>query len=152
MSYNPNFVGQPAALSVGSTQTGYQNGTVSSMSVGTSVSANTTSGHMVLTDVSNEATTESWLGLTAQNIPSTAHGLVASSGRIENIPLGLGFAIGDTLWVGTAPGSLTNIKPDITVSGWQTGYFVLFVGVVVQNEFNSVNQDIQLCRQIIGQL
>jgi hypothetical protein len=121
------------------------------MPIATPVAANTF-GQAVLVDVSDETTVESMIGLTSASIPSAANGQVISDGRLENIPLGLGFAVGDTVWVGTTPGSLTNVKPDITAPGWVAGYFVIFVGVVVQNEFNPSNQDLQLCRQLIGQL
>lgn len=152
MSYNPLYVGaQTTALSYGSTS-GYQNGTGSTMSIATVVSASSTSGQMVLTDVTNETTVEAFLGLTGGSIPSAATGQVVSDGRLQNIPSSLGFSVGDPLWVGLTPGSLTNVKPDLTVEGWQSGYFVIFMGVVVANEFDPSNQDIQIFKQIIGEL
>jgi uncharacterized protein YbaA (DUF1428 family) len=151
MSYSPLFRGAAANAPANSTATGYQNGTVSTIAVATAVSTNT-SGQMILTDVSNETTVEAWLGLASQSTPTTANGLVVSDGRLQNIPMSLGFSVGDPIWVGFSPGSLTNVKPDLSVPGWSSGYFVLFVGVVVQNEFNPSEQDIQLCRQLIGQL
>ncbi len=151
MSYNPLWTTLIGKGSSRQTQSGYQNGTLSTMPIATPVAANTF-GQAVLVDVSDETTVESMIGLTSASIPSAANGQVISDGRLENIPLGLGFAVGDTVWVGTTPGSLTNVKPDITAPGWVAGYFVIFVGVVVQNEFNPSNQDLQLCRQLIGQL
>lgn len=150
MSYNPLYSGSNAAGTASGTATGYQNGTGSTIALGTVVSTNT-SGQLVLTDVSNEALVEAWLGLSTMSIPSAANGQVISDGRLENISLGLGFSIGDPIWVGITPGSLTNVKPDLTVSGWVAGMFILFVGVVVKNQFNPSAQDIQLLRQIIGQ-
>ena len=151
MSYSPLFRGNPANASVGSTGSGYQNGIGSTILAATAVSTST-SGLLVLTDVSSETLSEAWLGLASESIPSAAFGQVASDGRLQNIPLGLGFSVGDPIWVGTTPGSLTNVKPSIGIGAWASGYFVLFVGVVVQNEFNPSQQDIQLCRQVIGQL
>jgi hypothetical protein len=151
MSYSPLFRGNSSTGTASGSQSGYQNGTGSTMPIGTAVSQNT-SGQIVLTDVSNEALSEAWLGVCAVAIPSAATGGVATDGRIQNIPSALGFANGDPIWVGPTPGSLTNVKPDVSALGWAEGDFVLFVGVVVQNEFNPSLQDIQLCRQIIGQL
>ncbi len=150
MSYSPSSFNPQTATTFGNAS-GYQNGTVSTMAVATPVSTNT-SGQIVLTDVSDESLSEGWIGLTAVSLPSTAIGQVATDGRIQNIPSGLGFAVGDPIWVGNTPGTLTNVRPDLTVGGWVSGDYVLFVGVVVQNEYNPSNQDIQISRQIIGQL
>lgn len=150
MGYSPLFRGSSSNAPASSAATGYQNGTGSTMSVASAVSTNG-SGQLVLTDVTSESSVEGWLGLVAESIPSAATGLVASDGRLQNIPA-LGFSIGDPVWVGLSPGSLTNVKPDLSAPGWSSGYWVLFVGVVVQNEFNPSQRDIQLCRQIIGQL
>lgn len=152
MAYNPNFRGNNAKGSSTSNASTYQNSTVSTMPVATAVSKGASSNQMVLVDVTDENTVERWLGLTSESVPSSASGLVSGEGRLENIPLGLGFSIGDTLWAGVTPGSLTNVKPDLSQPGWASGYFVLFVGVVVQNQFNPGLQDIQIFRQLIGQL
>lgn len=151
MSYSPNFRGNSSRATSSGNATGYQNGTASTMPIGTSVSTNV-SGQIVLTDVSDEDLSEGWLGLSNEAIPTSAFGQVESDGRLQNIPLGLGFAVGDPIWVGVTPGSLTNVRPDLSILGWVSGYYILFVGVVVQNEFNPTLQDIQLSRQIIGQL
>jgi hypothetical protein len=151
MSYSPLFRGSSSTAPSYANASGYQNGIVSTIAMCTPVSTNT-SGQLVLTDVTVEALSEGWLGLTDAAIPTTATGQVVTDGRIQNIPSGLGFALGDPIWVGPTPGSLTNVRPDLTAPGWSTGYYVLFVGVVVQNQFNPSLQDIQVSRQIIGQL
>jgi hypothetical protein len=150
MSYNPKYVGAVALGSARQTQTGYQNGTVSTIPLTSLVSTNS-SGQLVLTNVTAEANVEACVGITSQAIPSTAIGLVISDGRVENISTSLGLAAGDVLWAGLTPGSLTTVKPDLT-NGWASGDYVIFVGIVVVNEFNPANLDIQLSRQIIGQL
>ncbi len=150
MSYSPTSFNSQTAVTFGNAS-GYQNGTISAIALGTAVSTNT-SGQLVLTDVSNEALSEGWLGLAAFRIPSAAIGQVATDGRIQNIPTSLGFSVGDPIWVGNTPGTLTNVRPDLTISGWVSGDYVLFVGVVVQNQYNPSAQDIQISRQIIGQL
>lgn len=151
MSYSPLWRGKNSNGSAYGNASGYQNGTASTMPIGTAVSTNT-SGQIVLTDVSNEALSEGWVGLTSVDLPTAASGLVSSDGRLQNIPSSLGFSVGDPIWVGPTPGSLTNVKPDLSAMGWASGDFVLFVGVVVSNEFNPSLQDIQLFRQVIGQL
>ncbi len=152
MGFNPTWQGPNGAGSSRQNMTSYQNGSGGTAPMATAISSQGTANNFVLTDVNNEVTVERFVGLTAVSIPNTASGLVASDGRLENIPLGLGFAVGDPLWVGLTPGSLTNIKPDLTVFGWTTGMFVIFIGVVVQNQFNPSNQDIQIFKQIVGQL
>lgn len=152
MGYNPLFQSAVGQGSSRQTQTTYQNGTASTMPIGTLVSQGV-GANVQLLDVTSEASVENFIGVVAQAMPSAAMGLVISDGRIENIPLGLGFAVGDALWADVnTPGGLTTTKPDISQPGWSSGDFVIFIGVVVQNNFNPSNQDIQLLRQIVGQL
>lgn len=150
MTYSPNFRGTTARGSARSDQTRYENGTGLTMTKASPVSTDT-SGNLILVDVSVEATVRRMVGLTAESIAPAVLGQVCSDGRLENIPGGLGFAIGDTIWVAPS-GTLTNVKPDLSVFGWASGYWVIFVGVVVENEFNALQQDLQLQRQVIGQL
>jgi hypothetical protein len=152
MGYNPLAQGAVFQGSSRQTQTLYQNGTVNPMPIGTLVSQGS-GANVLLLDVTNEASVENFVGIVAQTTPSSASGLVVSDGRIENIPLSLGFSVGTPLWADVnSPGGLTLTKPDLTQPGWSVGDFVIFIGVVVQNQFNPSNQDIQLLRQIIGQL
>ena len=151
MSYNPNFVGQSSAAPATGTATGYVNGTGSTIAIGTSVSINT-SGNAVLTNVTSETSVEGWIGLAAESTAASANGLVISSGRLQNISTALGFSVGDPIWLGPTPGTLTNVRPDTSVSPWASGDWVVFIGIVVQNEFNNTQQDIQISKQIIGQL
>lgn len=120
------------------------------MSIATPVSVNA-SGNMVLLDVTSEASMQGILGLTSISTPSSATGLVVNSGRLEGITLA-GFAVGDAVYAGVTPGTLTNIKPDLNASGWASGYFVYFFGVYVVNQFNPALNDIQLMPTLIGQL
>lgn len=150
MSYSPNFRGSVGNGSSRQNQTGYINGTLSTIAMATPVSVNS-SGNMVLLDVSSEASAQGFLGLTSISTPSTALGLVANSGRLEGITLG-GFTVGDAVYAGPTPGTLTNVKPDRTAPGWSAGMFVLFLGCYVVNQFNPGLHDIQLMPTLIGQL
>ena len=149
MSYNPIYASKVSLGSSRQTQTGYVNGTASSFSAGTPVSVNSV-GNMVLLDVSNEALVQGFLGLTSIAAPSGAQGLVVNAGRLEGF--NLGFSIGDAIYAGPTPGTLTNVKPDLTVTGWSSGMFIYFLGAYVSNQFDSTLYDIQLMPTLIGQL
>lgn len=151
MGFNPTWQGPNGAGSSVSAQSGYQNGTGSTTLIGTPVSQGL-GANFVLLDVTNEATVEAFLGLSAAAIPASTTGQVASDGRVQNIDSSFGLTIGDPVYAGLTPGSLTTTKPDLTAPGWSAGMFVLFIGVVVQNQFNPSNQDIQIFKQIVGQL
>lgn len=148
MTYSPNFRGNAANAASRQLQTDYVNGAGGTISKGTPVSTNA-AGNIVLLDVSDETKVSAMVGLASQDIPDTASGTVVSGGRLENITTS--FAVGDPVYVGLS-GSLINQKPDIGVAGFTSGDFVVFVGVVVKNEFNPANKDIQLMLQLVGQL
>lgn len=148
MSYSPNSRGSSFKGSSRQLQTGYQNGTLSTMAKGTPVASNV-SGQLILLDVSNETTVLSMVGLTSSEIPSAASGLVVSGGRLEDISLP--YNVGDAIYVGKSA-TLTNIKPNVGSNGFVVGDFVIFVGVVVKNEFNLSQLDIQLMLSLVGQL
>ena len=151
MSYSPNFYGILSTGSSASLAADYTNAEGSTIPFCTPVSSNT-SGNIVFTDVTSEANIQAFVGLTTVSLAPAALGLVISDGRLTNIPSALGFTIGQAIYLGNIPGTLTNIKPDSTISGWNPGDWVVLVGVVLKNQQNSLNQDIQLFRQIIGQL
>lgn len=149
MGYNPlasgtSFKGPSRQLG-----TNYQNGTVSTMAPGTPVAVNSSS-QLILIDIADETTVENMVGYVVSAIPSSATGQIISGGRLENISSS--YPAGTPVWIGTTPGTLTNVKPDLSQSGWVSGMFIIFVGVVVANEFNPSLTDIQLFTQIIGQL
>jgi hypothetical protein len=148
MGYNPSAQGSTFKGSSRSVATGYQNGSGATLPVSAPVAVNT-SGQIIPVDVANEAVVKAFVGLTSLAIPSAASGLVVSGGRLENAQTG--YSIGTPLWI-NFDGTLTNIQPDTSALGWTTGMFVFFVGIVVQNEFNSSLQDIQLFPELIGQL
>lgn len=149
MSYSPNFRGSNSKGSAKSLMTGYQNASGSTLAMATPVSTNGI-GQLITIDVSNEDTVSALLGVTSSSIPNSANGLVIDAGRLENVT-GLSASVGDPLYI-SKTGSLTNIKPNVGDNGFLAGDFVIFIGVVVSNEFIPANKDIKLMIQLIGQL
>lgn len=148
MSYSPSTRNGQFKGSSRSTSTGYQNGFGSTIGAALPVSINT-SGQMIPLDVSSEISVQAFLGLTTLATPDGANGQVSSSGRVENVTTS--FSIGDPVYAGKGT-ALTNQKPDLGVAGFSVGDFVIFLGVVVKNEFNSSAKDIQLLVEVVGQL
>lgn len=138
MSYSPSFRGNSAKGSVSSVASGYQNGTGSTLAQGTPVTVNG-SGQLVAVNVSVDASANAIVGLAQADIPNAANGQVIDNSRLENVSMG--FNVGDILYVSKS-GFLTNIVPDIGVGGFVSGDWVVYVGVVVQNEFNALQKDI----------
>lgn len=151
MAYNPLFFGTRANAPSRSLSTGYVNGTLTGILLTKPVSADAT-GKIAVTDVADENSVMRFVGITTETIPSAASGQVLSGGRLEAIGAQIsGFGYGDAVYVGPS-GTLINIKPDVGVAGFNSGDWVIFLGVVVKNEFNLGEKDIQLMIEIIGQL
>lgn len=148
MSYSPLFRGNSAKGSVGQVQSGYQNGTGSTIAQGTPVTING-SGQVVPIDVTVDAQATGIVGLVAADLPSAASGQVIDNSRLENVSMG--FSVGDILYVSKS-GFLTNLVPDYGVGGFSAGDWVIYVGVVVQNEFNPSQIDIVVSISARGQL
>jgi hypothetical protein len=151
MSYSPYFRGTisiGAASSARKLQSGYQNGTLSTITKSTPVVV-TTLSQLALANVSDETTINS-IGLASIDIPSGATGSVADAGRLEDITTS--FSVGDSIYLGKTPGTLINVKPNIGVSGFVANDFVVFLGVIVKNEFDSLKKDLKLMISVTGQL
>lgn len=148
MTYSPRFRGSSANASSRQTKSGYQNGTGSTLAQGTPVATDAT-GQLINVDPANESTVLSIVGLAAADIPSAASGEVVDAGRLEKITTS--FAIGDAIYVGKT-GNLINTKPSLGSYGFVSGDFVIFVGVIVKNEFDVSAKDIKLMLSVIGQL
>lgn len=148
MSYSPFFRGENAKGSSRSTASGYQNASGGTLAQGTPVYVNS-SGQILAVDPSNQAKVLSMVGLLNVDTLDTEDGQVSDAGRLENVVIG--YSVGTPLWVSKA-GFLTNTSPSIGVNGFLAGDYVIFVGVVAQNEFNPSNKDIKLMITVIGQL
>lgn len=151
MSYSPYFLNRNATGVVAGSRglvTNFQNGSGSTLSKATLVAINTNS-QLVPVSVSSESTVEKIVGMTGIDIPNAATGSVVDFGRLENVTTP--YALGDALYLGKT-GILTNVKPQEGIGGFVAGDFVIFIGVVVLNEFNISFKDIKLMISVIGQL
>lgn len=151
MSYSPYFLNKSASGNVASsrgTNSNFQNGSGSTLAKAILVAINASS-QLVPVSVSDESTVEKIVGMTSMSIPNAAIGSVIDNGRLEDVSIG--FSVGTALyWSKT--GDLTNVKPEEGIDGFVAGDLVIFIGVVVQNEFNPSLKDIKLMISVIGQL
>lgn len=148
MTYSPNFRGNSAKGSVSQVASGYQNGTGGTLAQGTPVTINGAS-QLVPVNVSVDSSANAIVGLVMADIPVSANGQAIDNSRLENVSMG--FNVGDILYVSKS-GFLTNLIPDYGVGGFAAGDWVIYVGVVVQNEFNALQKDIVVSISVRGQL
>lgn len=146
MSYSPLYFDPIGKGSARQTITGYQNGTGSTLAALTPVATNS-SGQIVLIDVSNIASVLSLVGLVLVDIPSAANGSVVDNGRLENITTGL--AVGSPVYLSKA-GFIQTASPVAGSDGFVTGDSVVFIGIIVQNEFDNTKKDLKLLIERIG--
>lgn len=148
MGYSPIFRGNTLNVPSRTLSTNYTSGSGSTIPKGSVVSSNS-SGQIMIIDPSDEASSAAVVGVMNIDLPPAATGGVISGGRIENVDPG--FVLGDALYA-AKDGTLTNVKPSEGVNGFVAGDFVIFIGVVVKNEFNPAQKDIQLILQVVGEL
>ena len=89
------------------------------------------------------------LGLSMSTILSSSQGSVVLSGLVKNVSTGL--SVGDILYVAKT-GGITTTAPDIGVSGFVAGDFVIKVGQITKNSSNPSNKDLLVAWQLVGQL
>jgi hypothetical protein len=106
-------------------------------------------GSLAATNVGNEASALSVIGVCQDNINDGAAGNVISVGRLENLTTSL--SVGDLAFL-SKTGTLTNTKPSIGVDGFGSGDWVIKVGVIVSNNANPANKDLLVLPQVIAQL
>lgn len=148
MSYSPYFLNQNSKGSSRSTVTGFQNASGSTLAQTTLVSVNASS-QLLPTMVDSETLVQAIVGVTDAAIPNGTVGAVVDNGRLEEITTP--YAIGDAIYL-AKNGSFTNVKPNIGAAGFVSGDFVIFIGVIVKNEFNNTKTDLKLAISVIGQL
>lgn len=106
-------------------------------------------GDVETIDVAVEDEALAVIGITSEDIGDGASGTIVTAGKVVDITTTATF---DDLMYVSKSGTLTNVKPDIGVSGFVAGDFVVAVGVIAKNESNPVNKDLIVNVQIIGQL
>lgn len=148
MTYSPNFRGNNSLGSSRSTSTGYTNAGMIALNQASPLSIDT-NGKVLLVDVSSDISVHRFVGLASKDIPGVATGEVVDSGRLENVVIG--YAVGDALWVSKA-GFLINQPPAAGVNGFVSGDHVIFVGVIVKNQFDISKKDIKLMIEKVGKL
>lgn len=144
MGYNPNFRGSTAnatSTSSRSLSTPYQNGSGGALAQCTPVAVNSF-GQLINIDVSNSDHINLIVGVVGADIPNAATGPVFDGGRLEDVDLPA-FSVGAPLWV-AKDGFLTDVKPEIGVGGFVAGDSVIFIGMVVKNQFNPLLKDLKL--------
>jgi len=143
MSYNPN----PTATVSRKVARNYVNGSGSTMVLGQPC-ATLSNGNVTTVNVASQASVDQFVGLYNQSTPSTSSGLVIDCGILENIT-GYSFSTGSPIYIDTT-GNLTSIQPVVGVNGFAAGMYCIFVGVIVKNEFNPLNQDLKILIQKAG--
>ena len=138
MSYDPV---SPAAVASRKVARNYVNGSGSTLPMGAPIST-LSSGLVTTVNVSSQASVDAFVGLYNQSTPSAASGLTIDAGLLENIT-GYSFSVGDPIYV-SKTGTLSNVIPSVGVGGFVSGDFVIFLGVIVQNEFNGLQQDLKI--------
>jgi hypothetical protein len=147
MSYSPNARGNTFNGNSAGTATDYVNGSGMTLAQAKPVSING-SGQIVTVNVSSYDSVYSIVGLTMESILNSASGMVIDNGRLEGLS---GYTVGTPLYIDTT-GNLTTTVPAIGVDGFTAGDFIVFCGIVVQNENNMALQDIKILLNVIGQL
>lgn len=151
MTYSPFFFSQQSTASSTGIVSNYTNNSGTAIPQGTPVSSTGTQDMIAPTDVTSQASVSAFVGIAQFRIPGNANGPVISNGRLLNLSLTYGFAIGQAIWIGLS-GTIQNTRPDDGVTGFGPGDFVYYVGIIVQNETNSLQQDLVIIPQLIGQL
>lgn len=154
MSYNPLYVGNQALGSSVALVTNYYNNTGIAIPQGTPLSATGTLNYVMPTNVSSQSSVQAFVGYAQFRIPNASLGPVISGGRLENLT-GFSFSIGNPIYISTT-GSLQNTSPVDSggnpVAPFTSGMYMVFSGVIVQNETNPSNQDLQILTQVLGVL
>jgi hypothetical protein len=153
-AYSPFFFGPQSTGSSIALVTNYYNNTGSTIAQGTPLSATGTSNYVAPTNVTSEASVQAFVGYAQFRIPNASLGPVISAGRLENLQ-GYSFSIGNPIYISTT-GSLQNTYPvdadGNPVAPFTAGDYMVFCGVIVQNQSNPSLQDLQILTQTIGVL
>lgn len=151
MSYSPNFTNNTAKGAASSSRQvarNYINGSGSTLVQTTPLSV-LSSGLVTTLDLTSKVSVDAFVGCYSIDTPNAASAQVADSGLIENITTS--YSVGAAVWA-SKTGGLTNSPPTIGTNGFISGDYVLFVGVIVQNEFDNTKKDLKILIQKPGRL
>ncbi len=153
MTYSPFYYDQQSTGSSVALVTNYYNNTGVAIAQGTPLSATGTSNYVAPTDVTNQVSVQAFVGYAQTRIANASLGPVISGGRLENLQ-GYGFSIGDSIYMSVLGTYLQNTSPVDSdgnpVAPFVSGNYIVFSGVIVQNESNPSLQDLQILTQVIG--
>lgn len=106
-------------------------------------------GDIKTIDPSVEADVEGSIGVLPASISDGNEGTVVLRGLIKNVSTS--FSIGDVLYL-SKTGTLSTTVPDIGVSSFVEGDFVIKIGKITKNADNPTQKDLEVKIDIIGQL
>lgn len=106
-------------------------------------------GKIVPLDLTNQSNWSAFVGYANVRIPAGTLGQVISNGRLQNVTTS--YTAGTALYIGK-DANPTSIVPSVGVNGFVSGDMVIFMGVIVPNETNSLELDIALFTQFIDVL
>ena len=107
------------------------------------------SGNISTVDVSVEDDALSIIGVASENIANGSTGTITVGGLLTGISTTA--SVQDILYVSSS-GVITNAKPDIGVSGFVEGDFVIVLGTVIENQSNPLQKDLIVNINVVGQL
>jgi hypothetical protein len=153
MTYSPFFFNQQSTGSSVALVTQYYNNTGTAIAQGVPVSATGTANYVAPTDVTSQTSVQAFVGYAQARIPTGSLGNVISGGRLENLQ-GYSFSIGDSIYMSVLGTYLQNTSPVDSngdpVAPFVSGNWIVFSGVIVQNELNPSLQDLQILTPVIG--
>ena len=144
ISFNPESLGSATAL-----VTEYTNFSVSVAIPQAQACSINNSGKLVPLDVSDQVSWQNFVGYANVRIPASTQGPIIANGRLQNVTIS--YPVGTALYIDTN-GNPTNIIPSTGVNGFVSGDMVIFMGVLVPNQLNSLETDIALFTQMVGTL
>ena len=150
MTYSPFYFSPQSTGTSIAIVTNYYNNTGSAIAQGVAVSKTGTADQIAPTDPTSDTSVHAFVGFAQFHLPNATLGPIISSGRLETLT-GYSFSLGQSIWIGLN-GVIQNTRPDYAVTGFATGDFIMYAGVIVQNELNPINQDLLLMPQLVGEL
>jgi len=106
-------------------------------------------GNVDLIDVSSEASSRSSFAVVRENALDGSPVEFITVGRVEDINVVFGF--GNTIYVSKI-GGLTDVSPVVGVGGFESGDFVIRIGIIAKNLKDPSKKDLIVSIGIEGQL